>query len=304
MASPVSVCACVYILHACICNGYDNNKACKAMTSQPNNFLMIGCGNMGGALLRGWRAAGALHDYSEINVVKRSLPDAENTTSGVHYFTNLSDIPSTPSIVILAVKPQQLDEVLIACKTQFGDAPIYLSIAAGKTIASMQSILGVDAKIIRAMPNTPVQIGKGITGLATTKNISVQVQQQIQSLFAAVGMVVWIAESEMDAFTALAGSGPAYVFYFMECLAQAAVSLGISEVDADKIARQMVYGAGALAVKSSDSLVMLRENVTSKGGTTEAALNVLMQAGTLDAPIKAALEAAVKRAREMNADSN
>jgi pyrroline-5-carboxylate reductase len=270
----------------------------------PASFLMIGCGNMGAALLRGWCATGALHDYSEINVVKRSLPDADNVISSVRYYTKLSEILSTPSIVILAVKPQQLDEVLSGCKTQFGDAPIYLSIAAGKTIASMQSILGANAKIIRAMPNTPTQIGKGITGLAMTKNISVQVHQQVQSLFAAVGMVAWIAESEMDAFTALAGSGPAYVLYFMECLAQAAVSLGLAEADADRLARQMVYGAGALAVQSRDSLAMLRENVTSKGGTTEAALKILMQDDALNAIMKTALEAAMKRSREISGSEN
>lgn len=160
--------------------------------------------------------------------------------------------------------------------------------------------MGGDAKIIRAMPNTPSKICAGVTGIAATPNIRDDEKEAIIQLFVALGLVVWIDEHKMDALTALSGSGPAYFFYFMEVLAKAATNLGLSEEEADMMVRQTMLGAGALAANSvGTSLQTLREQVTSKAGVTQAALDIWMRAGTLDAQAKAALEAAVKRSKEL-----
>lgn len=279
---------------------YDARMNAKLVQDKLGTFLMIGCGNMGGALLSGWLNAGALQAFSQVVVQKPSVPIQEKALNGVRYVTALSDVREVPTIIVVATKPHQMDEVLAQCQTQFGNAPIYVSIAAGKTIASMQRTLGHGAKIIRTMPNTPTQIGAGVTGMCATQNVPTEMRQKLTEIFLVVGLALWIEESEMDALTALSGSGPAYTFYFMECLVDAAVEIGLSRADADLLARHTVYGASALAVLKPEPISQLREKVTSKGGTTEAALKIWMQSGTLDAQAKVALEAAKKRACEMS----
>lgn len=260
---------------------------------------MIGCGNMGSALLKGWVEANTLGQYAEVIVQDISPPSPDRKINGVRYVNQLREITLPPALIVMATKPEQLEAVLAECKNQFGDAPIYFSIAAGKTIHSIQAVLGKQAHIVRAMPNTPAQIGAGVIGLSATENINASTRQQLTELCAPLGLVMWIQESQMDALTALSGSGPAYTYYFMECLAKAATSLGLSLQQADRLARYTIYGAGALAIQSDETLATLREKVTSKGGTTEAALKIWMVPGSLDKQAREALDAAAKRAREM-----
>lgn len=260
------------------------------------NLLMIGCGNMGGALLKGWVASGL--PYSHIDVVKPSPPSADLQLAGVAFHTSLQDIPHAPDLVVWGVKPHQLEAVVPESVAAFGLEPVYISIAAGKTLANLQAYAG-DAKIIRSMPNTPVAIGEGITGMCATNNVSKVEQDVVQELFATVGETIWVKEPQMNVLTALCGSGPAYVYYFMECLAAAGAELGLAADQADRLARHMVRGAASLATQNDAPLQTLRENVTSKGGTTAAALAVWMQKNTLDQQSKQALKAAVARAVEL-----
>lgn len=206
-------------------------------------------------------------------------------------------IPFTPHAIIFAVKPQVLDDVVADYKNF--DA-LFISIAAGKKISFFEERLGVDAKIVRAMPNTPAAVGKGITVAVANKNAHAPEQTLATTLLKAVGEVLWTKdEAQMNAVTALSGSGPAYVFLLVEALASAGVKRGLDADMAMKLARQTVIGSGALmeAVPALDAAT-LRQNVTSKGGTTEAALNVLTP--EIHALFDRALEAATTRAEELS----
>jgi pyrroline-5-carboxylate reductase len=254
---------------------------------------------MGGALLRGWLAGSVAQTFSRIDVVRPSVPSADLQLGEVTFHHALEEIDHTPDIVVWGVKPAQMKEVVSKSVEQFKTHPVYVSIAAGRTLQVLTGYAGADVKIIRSMPNTPVSIGEGVTGLCALQNVSGAEKNLVHDLFASVGKAVWIDENQMNALTALCGSGPAYVFYFMECLAQAAAKLGLDAEDTDRLTRQMVKGAAGLASQSKESLEQLRKNVTSPGGTTEAALEVWMREGTLDAQSLEALETAIKRAVDM-----
>ena len=263
------------------------------------SLLLIGCGNMGGALLKGWARSSATSTFGRMDVVKPSAPSADIALDGVTFHRMLAHIDYRPSVIVWGVKPHQLEEVVKESILQFGSVPTYVSIAAGKTLADLQGYAEADTKIVRAMPNTPVAIGQGITGLCATQHVSDTERSCVETLFASVGEAVWIEESQMNALTALCGSGPAYVYYFMECLAAAAADLGLDQAQADMLARQMVLGAAGLACEADETLAALRQHVTSPNGTTAAALDIWMQPDTLDAQAKQALKAAVQRALEM-----
>ena len=249
------------------------------------SLLLVGCGNMGGALLARWKEK--LPDV-KIDVVE---PRGE-------FFHDLASLPASakPDVILFAVKPQSLAEILPAYKTRFRIAPLYLSIAAGKTISFFEKHLGVDARIIRAMPNTPAMVGKAMTGLCANANVMDTEKQLADSLLTAAGKTIWGHESQMDAITAISGSGPAYVFLFLEALTKAATQLGLGHEQAQTLALQTLHGATHLAEKSTVSLEQLRKNVTSPGGTTEAALAVLMKAGALEKLLADATAAAANRA--------
>lgn len=263
------------------------------------SLLLIGCGNMSGALLKGWMASPFGQACSRVDVVKPSQPTTELQLEGVRFYTSLDAITHTPTLVIWGVKPHQLETVVPQSIAALGDAPVYISIAAGKTLAGLSAYAGANTKIVRAMPNTPVAAGVGITGLCAAPHVSTPEQQLVQECFSSVGKALWVEEVQMNALTALCGSGPAYVFYFMECLAKAATDLGLDAADADALSRQMVLGAGHLATSSEEPLAALRQNVTSPNGTTAAALDIWMQQGTLDTQAQQALSAAVRRAKEL-----
>jgi pyrroline-5-carboxylate reductase len=259
------------------------------MTNQ--TILLVGCGKMGGALLMRWDKTHG----GKIFVVD---PHAKEPCT----LTSLAALPASTAVdvVVFAVKPQELTPLLAEYKARFGAKPLYLSIAAGKTLAYFALHLGGDARVVRAMPNTPALIGRGVTALTASHNVSPQERKSAEALMAAAGKTVWVDESQMDAVTALSGSGPAYVFLFLESLTKAGVAAGLSEDTAKALAVETVAGSAALAQQSGEELATLRQNVTSKGGTTEAALSILLGSGGLEPLVKEAVKAAAKRAVEMN----
>lgn len=263
-------------------------------------LLLIGGGRMGRALLGGWIDAGLAPQAA---IVIEPDPVAAAALKGewpdLYVTGGYDQLDADPSVIVLAVKPQIMDEVL-ANLAGFTDA-LFLSIAAGKTLAGLSAALGGKAAIIRAMPNTPAQIGFGASVCVANGAVSKDQRALCASLLGAVGIVEWVDdEALMDAVTAVSGSGPAYVFYFAECLARAAEEAGLPAGLAARIARQTVVGAGALLGESEDVPAALRQAVTSPGGTTEAALNVLMGEEGLEAVLKRAVEAAAKRSCELS----
>lgn len=247
-------------------------------------ILIVGCGAMGGALLKGWEK---YYDLSVIDPTKSA-------------FKKLNDLDSdyTPNIIVLAVKPQLL-ATLLPDYSKFKSS-LFISVAAGVRINFYEKIMGLDVKIIRVMPNLAVQVSEGTSAYVANKNCTSVDIQNVTELFNRVGMVQPLADENMfDVITALSGSGPAYVFYLSECMAEAAINLGLDRDLAYKFARQTIIGAGFTLKYNDNSLENLRANVTSKGGTTEAALNVLMHENQLQNIINSALSAAQKRALEM-----
>lgn len=260
--------------------------------------LLIGLGNMGRALAGGWVKA---IEGVEIHAID---PYAE-PMDGVVLRQGLAQLPKDVifDAVLLAVKPQQMDEALKGLGGRFaaGAVPLILSIAADTPIARFQAAFGEDAPIVRAMPNTPALIGQGMTGLCASPGVGAAQRALAERLMAAVGKVSWLAdESAMDAFTALAGSGPAYVFYLIESMRDAGVAEGLSPEVAAEAALQTVLGAAMLAGQSDEAPEELRVRVTSPGGTTQAALERLMDGETgLGVLMKRAIAAATQRGRQL-----
>ncbi len=264
--------------------------------------ILVGCGKMGGALLSGWIERGA--DPADLIVIE---PAAEAATvvraaHGVRVESDPGALPSgpDPEIVVFAVKPQALDDIAPLYNGFSGTGTVFLSIAAGKTIPFFEGALGTGAAIVRTMPNTPAAVGRGITAAFANPHVGAAQRALCQELLEAVGEVVWVEnEGMLDAVTAVSGSGPAYVFLLIECLAEAGIKAGLPADIAQRLARATVIGSGELARQSPDSADQLRRNVTSPGGTTEAALGVLMADDGLAALMRRAVEAATKRSREL-----
>lgn len=264
-------------------------------------LLLVGCGKMGGALLDGWLDKGV--PAEEITVVEpfEAASHPVNRADVIFTADVLSLSPGiTPEVIIFAVKPQSMDGVVLPYAEMADRGSIILSIAAGRPIAFFEQHLGVGAAVIRAMPNTPAAVQRGITVLCANSNVSEAGRAQCEGLLAAVGEVGWIEdESLMDAVTAVSGSGPAYVFLLAECLAEAGEAAGLPTALADQLARVTISGSGELLRLSDNSSAQLRRNVTSPGGTTEAALKVLMADVGLAPLMKTAIEAAKRRSQEL-----
>ncbi|HEV2265080.1 MAG TPA: pyrroline-5-carboxylate reductase [Stellaceae bacterium] len=258
--------------------------------------LLIGCGKMGGALLAGWirkRVGGPFH------VVE---PSPAHRARGARYYATPDRLPRTfkPAAVVFAVKPQVFDAVMPAYRRFADGGAVMLSIAAGKTLGGMARLLGTDAALVRAMPNTPAAIGRGMTVACAGPAASTAARSLCGKLLGAVGEIAWVDdEGLLDAVTAVSGSGPAYVFLFIECLAEAAEAQGLSAALAHRLAIATVAGAGELARVAEHRPVQLREAVTSPGGTTRAALDVLMAGNGFARLIREAVAAATRRAREL-----
>ncbi len=261
-------------------------------------ILLVGCGKMGGALAQGWLRQGVA--AADIVVVEPNpQPDLP---AGVLQVAGAEAVPPAfaPDIVLLAVKPQVMDAVAPAYGRYAQAGACFLSVAAGKTVATLNRLLGGNAAIVRSIPNTPAAVAQGITACFAGAGVSDAQRQACDSLLQAVGEVVWVEREELiDSATAVSGSGPAYVFWLTECLAAAGAKLGLPTELAAQLARATVQGAGALMRQSPESPTQLRKNVTSPNGTTQAALDVLMAENGLEPLMTQAVAAADKRSREL-----
>ncbi len=260
-------------------------------------LVLLGCGRMGGAMLQGWIGQGM--DAGAAWVVDPSPSDVLEALGGVNLNAGL---PPSPAIVVVAVKPQAVDAALEPVRHFGGSAEtLFLSVAAGTTLGRLEAALGPSTPVIRAMPNTPAAIGRGVAALVCNGSVSEAGMHLGEELLSAVGQTVRLRrEADMDAVTAVSGSGPAYVFLLIETLAAAGAAEGLAPELALALARATVAGAGALAEASSEDPGRLRANVTSPGGTTEAALDVLMdRSAGFPALLSRAVSAAADRSREL-----
>lgn len=260
-------------------------------------LVLLGCGKMGTALLSGWLAGGL--PPASVWVLEPS-PSPWLIETGAHLNAGL---PAAPAVCLLAVKPQMMGAALPSLRALGGGGTVFLSIAAGTRIATLAATLGDNTPFVRAMPNTPAMVGRGITALAAGPGVTAAQVALCERLMAAVGQVVRLpGEHLMDAVTAVSGSGPAYVFHLIEAMAAAGVAEGLDPDTAMLLARATVCGAGELAYRSQDSAEQLRVNVTSPGGTTAAALRVLMDPDAgLSRMMRQAVRAAAERGRELGA---
>lgn len=266
----------------------------------PPDIALIGCGKMGSALVRGWLAAKTarrIHIIDPAGVsqdLESLVPDPLLTYRKIEDF-----VEKAPAfdVCVVAVKPQTIEDVCQKIRPAIPPDALVLSIAAGRTIESLYKYLGHSQAVVRAMPNTPASIGHGISVAVAGAHVTKEQRQRAEMLLAAVGVVEWINdESLLDAVTALSGSGPAYVFLLIEVLAKAGQKTGLDPALAMRLARQTVIGAAALAEKENEiTAERLRKDVTSPGGTTEAALDVLMQNG---APLQALFDRALSAAKD------
>lgn len=265
------------------------------------SLLLVGCGKMGGAMLEGWLAAGFL---SQAVVIDRAgLPGALAGNPLVSAAEGPDSLPAgfVADVVVLAVKPQVMDDALPAYRALVRPGTVFLSVAAGKTIAYFERGLGQGAAVVRSMPNTPAAIGRGMTVAVANGAVDDGQRALCDRLLRAVGEVSWVAdEGLIDAVTAVSGSGPAYVFFLVEAMAKAGESAGLPADLAMQLARTTVSGAGELLHQSPQSPAAdLRKAVTSPNGTTQAALEVLMAEDGLQPVMTAAVAAAARRSREL-----
>ena len=270
------------------------------MVKLAGSLVLVGAGKMGGAMLEGWLKGGA--EPSRIVALDPSPPPEVKALiegAGVRLNPDVSTIRDA-EVVIIAVKPQLMEDVLPGVVSLKASRPLILSVAAGKTIASFERHFGADAAVIRTIPNTPAAVGRGITAMAANPNVSQAQMQLARTLLEAVGEVVTVEnEAMIDAVTAVSGSGPAYVFYLTECLAAAGEKVGLPKELSMQLARATVAGAGELMRQSGTEAATLRQNVTSPKGTTYAALQVLMAEDGMQPLFDKAIDAATKRSREL-----
>ena len=267
-------------------------------------LLLVGCGKMGSALARGWLAAGARAD----NIVAvEPAPDAAAAfPDGLcpAFVDSPDNAPAgfSPDVIVFAVKPQVMEDVVPAYARYADSDTVFLSIAAGTPIRFFEAHLSSASPIVRSMPNTPAAVGRGVTAAICNANVPCEGRALCEALLRAVGDVVWVTdEAEIDAVTAVSGSGPAYVFHLVETMTAAGIAEGLSPDAASALARATVAGAGELLHRSPEDAATLRRNVTSPGGTTAAALEVLMAQDGLGALMKKAIAAAARRSRELGA---
>ena len=260
-------------------------------------MAFIGGGNMAQAMLCGWLRQGV--PAAQIHVVETLTPTRQQLqqTLGVHCHASADTLPGDTRLLVWAIKPQVFEEVASPLAGRFGHS-LHLSVAAGVRSDSMARWLQSE-RIVRAMPNTPALVGLGQTGLFARAAVHAPERDHIEQLMQAIGQTLWVAqETLLDAVTAVSGSGPAYVFYFIEAMVSAGVRMGLSAEQAHQLAVGTFVGAAELARSSKDSPAVLRDKVTSKGGTTYAAISRMQSDGLADL-IAAALQAAHQRSIEL-----
>ena len=268
---------------------------------QDTSLLLIGCGKMGGSVLNGLLKNG----FSVQNIRVAEPNETVRGTlaqKGIILAADVSELKNfRPDIVFLAVKPFLIEQVIDSVKPFTDNGAAVLSIIAGRQIGWFKEKLGKNTVIFRAMPNTPAAVGKGITGVTSCGLANDRQKQIVQTVLKSCGEVVWLdGEDQIDAVTAVSGSGPAYVFYLTEALTQAAKTLGLSDENAEKLAKATVIGAAGLMAESIETPTVLRQNVTTPNGTTAAALEILMNPQTGFEPLLTqAVKAAEKRSKEL-----
>lgn len=264
---------------------------------QKASIFLVGAGRMGGALLRGWLAAG--FPAASLAVAE---PNPSPEMAALLKGNAIAATPNVPpDVMVLAVKPQIMNGVLGEAAPLADPHTTVLSIAAGRTVAGISAYFPPNTGIVRGMPNLPAEIGRGITAAYANAHVAAPARELCEVLLRAGGEVAWIEdENLLDAVTGVSGSGPAWVFHLAECLAEAGVAAGLPASLAAQLARATVAGAGELLYRSTLTPAQLRENVTSPGGTTAAGLSVLMGEPSLKSLIRDTVAAAARRSRELS----
>ena len=273
-------------------------QLCWRRLVKPKTTLVVGCGNMGTSLLAGMLKSGV--PAQTIHIVEPYPSEVVQSYAALG--CGLTATPPKPAcaagVVLLAIKPQMMEAALSGLKAYIAQETILLSIAAGTSLKTLSDAFGGHRRCVRAMPNLPATISCGVTACYAHAEVGAVDRQVVNDMFGTVGKLVWLEqEAELAAVTALSGSGPAYVFHMIECLENAGINLGLSAELARTLAVETIAGSSAMAKQSAEDATTLRQRVTSPGGTTEAALDVLMpELGRL---MRHTLEAAAKRAREL-----
>lgn len=272
-----------------------STPAPAALAGVSGPLVLAGAGKMGGAMLAGWLAGGL--DPNVVTVIEPTPSEDIRALAARGVRLNSGDT-AVAEVLVLAIKPQMFTKASAALRAFVGPSTLVVSIMAGKPIAAIAAGCGGD--VVRAMPNTPAAIGRGMTVAVAAREVSAAQRALSDALLRATGSVEWVDdEALMDAVTAVSGSGPAYVFLLAEELAKAGVAAGLPPQLAATLARETVAGAGELLHRSDLDAAVLRQNVTSPGGTTAAALNVLMAADAMPRIMIEAIAAATKRSREL-----
>jgi len=254
---------------------------------------LVGCGNMAGAMLRRWLDSGL--NPAQVTIIRKSgAPFAE----GVTVLTTPPPDGPTPALIMLGVKPQMVDDVAPAIAPMLGEETILLSILAGVELNALRTRFPAPRTIVRAMPNTPVALGAGVVGLVG-EGVDDDSRSRVDMLMAPLGLVEWLDETQFDVVTALAGSGPAFLFRFIDALAAAGAAAGLAAEQAERLALATVAGAGQLAIRAGESPGKLADRVASPGGSTRKGLDVLDARDGLRSLLEATIAAAVARNREM-----
>ncbi len=265
----------------------------------PETLTLVGAGKMGGAMLEGWLSIGV--KGAGITLLDPHISDEMQALATSHGMSINPAAPKPAEVVVLATKPQMLDTAAPAVQALIGPKTLLISILAGKTLGDLSARLPNANAIVRAMPNLPASVRRGVTAAAAGKGVSEAQRQLADALLAGVGKVEWLGdEGLIDAVTAVSGSGPAYVFNMVECLAAAGVAAGLPADIAERLARATIEGAGEMLFQSPLPPATLRQNVTSPGGTTAAALEVLMADNGLAPLMRRAVAAAKRRAEELS----
>lgn len=269
--------------------------------SFPESILLLGAGRMGAAMLHGWLRAGA--DPARISVLDPSPSPAIVELAQVHKFALNPWIEALApvDVAVIAVKPQALDSITPTLAAAVSEQTLVISIVAGQRLGNLAQRLPAPAALVRAMPNLPAEVGRGITTVIAHEGVDARQTGLATKLLSSLGQVEWLDdESLLDAATAVAGSGPAYVFHLVECLSEAGVAAGLPARLADRLARVTVEGSGEMLARSARTPSELRRDVTSPGGTTQAAMDVLLDAGRLQTTLREAVFAAKHRSEELS----
>jgi pyrroline-5-carboxylate reductase len=262
------------------------------------SLVLVGAGKMGSAMLEGWLARGL--DPKKLVVIEPQPHKTVKALTRRGLKLNPKGTASEASAIVIAVKPQTAPDAVPQLAPYVGKTTLVLSIMAGRTLGFLRTALPAATAIVRAMPNTPASIGRGISVAVANGKVSARQRRQTSDLLAAIGKVEWIGdEAPMDAVTALSGSGPAYIFLLAEAMTKAGIAAGLPAELAGRLARETVAGSGELLHRSTLDAATLRQNVTSPGGTTAAALEVLMGPDGFDALLTRAIAAATRRSREL-----